>query len=176
MQMERNNYPYLPEGKEIKYVKADNQFMKAAKEACRELSTDRHHPTGAVLVRDGRVILSSANQSAIKNKVLLALHQKGFCVRKILKISSGKKYWLCPGCASARNHAESRFMKEAKRLGIKTAGADVYLWGHWWCCEPCWAAMIAGEVRDVYLLEGSERFFNKTHPDNIIGRQFKELP
>lgn len=168
--MKNIHYPYLPPGREILYVAPDNPFMKAAGEACRELSTDRQHPTGAVLVRDGKILLRSANQSAIKNKNLLVVHQRGFCVRKIFKIPSGKKYWLCPGCASSKNHAESRLVKEAKRGGVETAGADVYLWGHWWCCKPCWNSMIAAGIRDVYLLEGSERLFNKNQPDNIIGK------
>jgi hypothetical protein len=33
--------------------------------------------------------------------------------------------------------------------------------------------MIAAGIRDVYLMEGSERLFNKAHPDNVIGRQFE---
>ena len=170
MQMEKIDYPYLPEGKTIKYAGADNYFMKTAKEVCRALSTDRQHPTGAVLVKDGKIILRSANQSAIKNKKLLTFHQKGYCPRKILKIPSGKKYWLCPGCASSRNHAESRLMKEARENEIETHDSDVYLWGHWWCCKPCWKSMIQAGIRDVYLLEGSEKFFDKTRPDNIIGK------
>lgn len=50
---------------------------------------------------------------------------------------------------------------------------DLYLWGHWWFCEPCWNAMIEAGIRDVYLLENSEVLFNKAHPENIIGRQFE---
>lgn len=166
-------YPYLPEGREIKYAKADDFFMKSAREACLELSTDKQHPTGAILVKNGKIIFRGANQSAIKNEKMLALHKKGYCPRKILKIPSGQKYWLCPGCASSKNHAETRLVKEARKAGVKTAGADVYLWGHWWCCEPCWKAMIEAGVRDIYLLEGSEKLFDKNHSENIIGRQFE---
>jgi hypothetical protein len=32
--------------------------------------------------------------------------------------------------------------------------------------------MIEAEIGQVTLLEGSERLFNKEHPDNIVGRQF----
>ena len=166
-------YPYLPEGRAIKYVSGENPFMAVAKEACRELSSDRQHPTGAVLVKDGKVLYRAANQSAIKNPRLLAIHQRGLCVRKFLKIPTGQKYWLCPGCASSINPAETGLVAEAKKNGVETVGADVYLWGHWWCCKPCWDGMISAGIKDVYLLEGSEKLFNKNHPDNIIGRQFQ---
>src|SRR3989344_3972335 len=127
-------YPYIPEGKNIKYVGAQDRFMRAAETACRELSTDRMHPTGAVLVKDGEVIARAANQSALKNKTLLGLHRRGWCVRKLFKIPSGQKYWLCPGCASSRNHSETLVVKAARKKGVDTEGADLYLWGHWWCC------------------------------------------
>ncbi|MBU6390363.1 hypothetical protein KGQ31_02340, partial [Patescibacteria group bacterium] len=106
----------------------------------------------------------------LKNKKLLALHRDGWCARKILKIPSGKKYWLCPGCASARNHSETLVVKAARKAGVETAGADLYLWGHWWCCEPCWKAMTKGGIRDVYLLEASDKLFNPKYPENIIGK------
>ena len=167
------SYPYLPQGRTVIYVNGDNPFMKVAKEVCREHSTDRQHPTGAVLVRNDEILLKAANQSAIKNPTLLNLHKKGLCVRQILKIPSGQKYWLCLGCGSSKNHAETLVVTEAARKNIDTAGADLYLWGHWWCCEPCWNAMISAGIRGVYLLEGSERLFNRNYPDNIIGRQFE---
>lgn len=162
----------MPAGRTIKYVPAHDRFIRAAEDACTELSTVNYHPTGAVLVKDGAVVAKSANQSALKNKQLLALHKNGWCIRKLLKIPSGQKYWLCPGCASAKNHAETLVVEEAKRLGIETKGADVYLWGHWWCCEPCWNSMIKAGIKDVCLLEGSERLFDKNHPDNILGKNF----
>lgn len=167
--MNQITYPYLPKDKAIKYVSAEDQFMKAAKRACGELSTDRKHPTGAVLVKNGKILVRAANQSALKNKQLLKFHQKGWCVRKLLKIPSGQKYWLCPGCASSINHSETLVIKKAKQLGIDATGADIYLFGHWWCCEPCWDSVIGAGIKDVYLLEGSERFFNPRYPENIIG-------
>jgi deoxycytidylate deaminase len=161
--MSQINYPYLPAGRTILYVDSSNEFMKAAEVACGELSTDKYHPTGAVLVRDGKIIARAANQSALKSEKLLEWHRKGLCVRKLLKIPSGKKYWLCPGCASSKNHAETLAVKTAEKLGVKTDGADLYLWGHWWCCRPCWDSMISGGIRNVYLLSGSDRIFNQSH-------------
>ncbi|MES2088013.1 MAG: deaminase [Patescibacteria group bacterium] len=163
-------FPYMPEGRTVKFVPAHDRFMRAAETACRELSTDYNHPNGAVLVKDGTVIARAANQSGLKNKKMLQLHKAGWCVRRILKIPSGQKYWLCPGCASSKNHSETRVVKTAQKQGLDTTGADVYLWGHWWCCEPCWNSMIAGGIKDVYLLEGSDKLFNPKFPENIIGK------
>src|SRR3989338_10736079 len=133
--MNQITYPYLPKDKAIKYVSAEDQFMKAAKRACGELSTDRKHPTGAVLVKNGKILVRAANQSALKNKQLLKFHQKGWCVRKLLKIPSGQKYWLCPGCASHKNHGEYQaVMALEKKFPQKiNSTLDLYLWGHWWC-------------------------------------------
>ncbi|MBU6390443.1 hypothetical protein KGQ31_02750 [Patescibacteria group bacterium] len=163
-------YPYMPEGRTVKYVAAHDRFMRAAEDACSELSTEHQHPTGAVLVKDASVISRAGNQSALKNPRLIALHKSGWCVRKLFKIPTGKKYWLCPGCASSKNHAESLAIRNARKKGIDTVGADLYLWGHWWCCRPCWDAMIKAGIRDVYLLEGSEWLFNPKSPENILGK------
>jgi deoxycytidylate deaminase len=168
--MSQITYPFIPKDRTILYVGPDNEFMKAAEAACKELSTDRYHPTGAVLVKDGKIIARAANQSALKNEKLLELHRKGFCVRKLFKIPSGQKYWLCPGCSSSKNHAETSVVRDARKRGISTEGSDLYLWGHWWCCEPCWNSIISGGIRDVYLLEGSDRLFNPKFPENIIGK------
>ena len=78
---------------------------------------------------------------------------------------------MCPGCAGPANHAESRVAVQVAKEGIRDF--DLYLWGHWWCCEDCWNAMIHAGVKDVYLLEGSDVLFNPNKVGNIIGRQFK---
>lgn len=168
-------YPYLPEGKTIKYVGGDNAFMRAAKEYAKEHSTDRQHPTGAVVVKDGEIIGRGANQVPLKHPKLKEFHKKGWCVRKILKVKSGEGYWMCPGCSSPSDHGEQQAVRDALKHEKGVEGADLYLWGHWWCCEPCWNAMIDGGIKDVYLIEGSERMFDKNHGENIIGRQFDIL-
>ncbi len=153
-------YPYLPDGREIQYVSADNFFMDAARKAVEELSTVSNQKTGAVVVKDGVIIGRGANQSRLKNKKLSVLHQR-YCVRKLLHIKTGTRYWLCPGCANFRDHAESRAVFDAKQAWGDPCGADLYLWGHWWCCKPCWDTMIAAGISRVYLLEGSEKLFKK---------------
>lgn len=154
-----NYYPYLPEDRTIEYVKADNSLMAEAKLMRDNHSTDLNHPTGAIVVLNGRIIGRSANQSAIKNKRLLNLHKNGLCIRKILKIPSGQKYWLCPGCAQFRHHAEVRAVRDALSRSSSIQGADLYLYGHWWCCKPCWDSIIGASIGHVYLVEGATELF-----------------
>lgn len=134
--------PYLPESREILYVSAENKFMQAAKKVAETKSLDAGFKTGAVIVKDGEIIGEGANGSNF--------HQKFGCIRKFLKIKTGKKYWLCPGCLP-HNHAEQSALADVKFRGISPQGADLYLWGHWWCCQSCWAKMIEAEIENVYL-------------------------
>jgi deoxycytidylate deaminase len=153
-------YPYLPIGRAIQYVPASNRFMVEATRLRNECSTDIHHPTGAVVVKDGKIIGRGANQSSIKSKKLLAFHRDKFCMRRFLKVSSGHKYWLCPGCASSKHHAEARAVRDALKTNkLLVAGADLYLCGHWWCCKPCWDVMIGAGIRNVYLINDAKMMF-----------------
>ena len=165
-------YPYLPEGRTILYVLESNFFMQSSMTAARDLSTDKMQSTGAVIVKDGQIISRGANQVILKHLRLQRLHRKGFCLRKFLKVKSGTKYWLCPACSSNKDHAEAQAVLDAQKKEADTIGADLYLWGHWWCCKPCWDAMIKAGIKNVYLLEGSDKLFNYGSQGHVIGRQF----
>jgi deoxycytidylate deaminase len=167
-------YPYIPKGRTILYVSENNTFIKAARVSAYKLSKDKLQSTGAVVVRDGRIIGSGANQVILKNSKLQELHRKGFCLRKLLKVKSGTKYWLCPACSGSRTHAESQAVLDTRKNGEDIVGADLYLWGHWWCCKPCWDNIIKAGIRNVYLLEGSEKLFNTKSSNHILGRQFNQ--
>jgi deoxycytidylate deaminase len=138
----KKKLPYLPKSREILYVPSDNKFMLAAKKFAEENSQDSQFKTGAVIVQNSKIIGRGANGSDF--------HKKLGCVRKFFRVKTGKKYWLCPGC-SPKNHAEQSAIKDAKFRGISTKGADLYLWGHWWCCQSCWEKMIEAEIKNVYL-------------------------
>ena len=142
--------PYLPNGRKILYVSADNQFMQAAQLAAETMSLDVAHKTGAVVVRNDEILGRGANGSHF--------HTFPGCVRKFLKAKTGTLYWACPGC-SPKHHAEPSSLRDALRNGHNLEGADLYLWGHWWCCQGCWQRMIKAGIKNVYLLEGASDKF-----------------
>jgi len=168
-------YPYLPKERTILYVPENNKYILAAKEFALKHSLDRQVSTGTVIVgEDGEILVSAANQTPIKNKFLLDTH-KNWCIRKLFTIPSGQKYWLCPGCASHKNHGEYQaVMALQKKFPQKiNTNLDLYLWGHWWCCKSCWDKMIKIGINKVFLLKGSEVLFNINNNRNIIGKQIE---
>ena len=133
--------------------------MKEAEVYARAHSLDNAVKTGSVVVLAGEVIGRGANGSDY--------HLSHECERVRLNIPTGQGYELCEGC-HPKNHSEPRAISDAKTRAADLSEADLYLWGHWWACEPCWNAIQEAGIRNVYLLEGSERFFNKAHPDNVL--------
>ena len=157
------SYPYIPAGRTIRYVDASNCYMAFAKYFAKKHSLDFAMPGAAVVVKDGIVLGVGANGSDY--------HKNHKCQRVIAGCKSGEGYELCEGC-HPKNHSEAGVVRESLSGGKDTNGADLYLWGHWWCCKACWGVMIEAGVDNVFLLENSEVLFNKEHPDNIVGRQF----
>jgi len=148
-------YPYLPEGRTLKYVAHDHPMMVEACKARETLSGDPVYPIGAVLVKDGEVLVS------VGNGYNLGAHQVHICPRVVQECPSGTGYDLCtlhddPG------HAEQMAVNVAQEQGIDAQGADLYMYGHWWACEPCWSKLINAGVRDVYVtVDAHERFDRK---------------
>jgi deoxycytidylate deaminase len=165
MSTKKINYPYIPEGESIRYVDAQNEFMGAAKDYAKTHSLDKSIPTGSVIVLDGKIIGRGANGSDY--------HEKYGCERVKRGIPTGERYDLCEGC-HPKNHSEPRAIEDAlKNHSLQDLkGAALYLWGHWWACEPCWNAIKAAGIKKVYLMEGSNELYNKAHPKNIVGKQF----
>ncbi len=155
-------FPYLPEGREIEFVDENNEFMKLALLE-KAKSNDQLYPTGAVVVKDSKVVAQAHNRAGYKHKFFIDLHQKGFCPRRWFKIKTGQKYWACPGCATYKKHAEStvvyKFEKEGRLVELNSA--DLYLAGHWWCCKPCWDNMIRAGIKNVFLMRGAKERFDK---------------
>nr|AIA14431.1 Cytidine and deoxycytidylate deaminase zinc-binding region [uncultured bacterium] len=158
-------YPYLPKDRKIQYIDYENEFIQAAKDFARHNSLDDNMPTGSVVVHGGKVIGRGANGSDY--------HRKHGCERVRRGIPTGQGYELCEGC-HPKNHSEPKAISDAKARhpAVDLTKADLYLWGHWWACEPCWNAIQKAGIRHVYLAEDSHKTFNKSHPENIIGRQF----
>jgi deoxycytidylate deaminase len=145
--MNRIVYPYLPEGKSIKYVNLDNEFMKAAHENLDHQGCVKH-PTSAVVVKNGKIIGQGTNAG----KYVEVCPRWGS--------PTGKNYGPCKKVCKQDGHAEVTSVANAKKSGHETHGADLYLYGHWWCCEKCWNVMIEAGIENVYLLDKSWKLFN----------------
>lgn len=152
--MNAKKSPYVPLGWEVFCVPEENKFMQAAKNAAHIFSTDSGHPTGSVVVKDGIIVGRGGNRSLFHK--YFGCVRKG--LRKIVSIPSGKRYWTCYGC-SPKFHAEQSAIRDAKKKGHSLGGADLYLWGHWWCCESCWEKIINAKIERVFLVEGAEKKF-----------------
>lgn len=153
-------YPYLPPGKQFSYVPEDHPYMEEARRVALGRSMDHAVRTGSVVVKDGEVIGRGANGSDY--------HLTNECERVKQNMPTGQGYELCEGC-HPKNHSEARAVADARDKGHDTEGAELYLWGHWWACEPCWKAILEGKIDTVHLMEGSEKYFNKEHPENRLG-------
>lgn len=151
---EKSPYPYMPEGRTLNYVPVSNPFMTAAKDARTNLAGDPIWPNGAVLVKDGQIVAAAGNGF---NR---GSHHIHICPRIVHECPSGEGYDLCD-LHDPPGHAEQMVIKVAKEQGIDTNGADLYMYGHWWCCEPCWDAMIEAGIKDVYLPEGANELFTR---------------
>src|SRR3989344_5190637 len=99
-------YPYIPEGREIKYVPADNPYMHEAREFARHNSIDFTQQTGSVIVKNGEIIGRGANGSDY--------HKTHECKRVKRGIPTGKGYEFCEGC-HPKNHSEPRAIADAKK-------------------------------------------------------------
>ena len=165
-------YPYLPKDCEILYVPESNLFMSKAKEEAKN-SNDQQQPTGAVITSNGEIISKKSNKNPLSSSYLIKLHKK-YCIRHMLHIPSGQKYWVCPGCATNSSHAESRAVIDIQKRNIKDVkNPELYLWGHWWCCEPCWNKMLEIGIHKVFLVNDSEIIFDARNKNNILGHQFE---
>ena len=163
METKNIQYPYLPENRTIFYVSGDDAYMAEAKKYAQKYRGNLEQPAAALIVKNNKII----GIGSIGNN---PAHLTG-CKRVALNMPTGEGYELCEGC-DPKFHSEARAVADALSKKENISGADLYLWGHWWCCKNCWEAMIAAGIRNVCLLEDSEILFNKKDPGNIIGRQF----
>ncbi len=145
-------YPYLPEGRAFQFVDEEHEHMQAAKLAQEECAGDPIHPVGVVLVKDGQVVARAGNGF---NRGPGQVH---VCPRIVQECPSGTGYELCD-LHNNPGHAEPMAVAAAKEAGIDLQGADAYMYGHWWCCEPCWKSMIDAGVENVYLPHDAHKKF-----------------
>jgi deoxycytidylate deaminase len=139
--------PYLPDGRNVQYVPEDNSFMARARELCSGNQFFCKQPTAAVIVKGKKIVAEGVNGDEPR---------LAFCPRQVLDCKTGQGYEFCPGC-QPRNHGEGTAIRKSDDQGL--ASADLYLYGHWWCCKQCWDEMIAAGIKNVYLVERATELF-----------------
>ena len=107
-------------------------------------------PTGAVVVVNGQIVASGSN-AGLKVAV---------CPRVVEKCPTGTGYHHCKITCQQQGHAELMAAKNFQTKGLQRQSGELYLWGHWWCCEPCWNAMIEAGIKTVYLQENATEDFD----------------
>ncbi|MBI5794301.1 hypothetical protein HZA87_04465 [Candidatus Uhrbacteria bacterium] len=152
-------YPYMPAGRFLKYAAVDDPFMVEASKAREECAGDPLYPVGIVMVKNGQVVARAGNGF---NRGPGKVH---VCPRIVLDCPSGTGYELCD-LHDAPGHSERMVLQAAWEAGVDPAGADVYMFGHWWACEPCWTALIEAGVRDLYVVDDAHERFSR---DKVYG-------
>jgi deoxycytidylate deaminase len=155
-----------------KFAENDDKFMLAAKQAAKDYSLTSLFPIGIVAEKNGEIIARAANGNGYhENNIDSPGHRKG-CIRRHVndereksgldKFKSGEGFELCPGCHTD-SHAEANLIKETRKINNydKLKGANLYMYGHFWCCRDCWQKMKEAGIKDVYLPKLSDSFKDK---------------
>lgn len=142
-------YPYLPENKQILYVPLDNKWMQEAQKIANELSGCSWWPTGAVVVKDEKIIGRASNEGK----------WQPLCPRVQNNCPTGEGYHFCKEICQQNGHSELGAVNNAIANNNDPGQADLYLFGHWWCCKKCWDSIIKHGIKNVYLLENAENIF-----------------
>lgn len=150
----------------------DNEFIQAAKQAAIKYSLTSVFPIGIVAEKNGVIIAEAGNGNGYHEANLETPgHRKG-CVRRFLnderekqglpKFKGGEGFEFCPGCHTD-SHAEANLIKKAteEKKYENLKDANIYMYGHFWCCKSCWQKMLAAGIKNVYLPESADKFKNK---------------
>lgn len=143
----------MPDGRSLKFVSADHPHMQEAAHARETMSGDPVYPIGGVLVKDGEIIGKAGNgfNQGARTHV---------CPRIVQECPSGEGYDLC-SLHDPAGHTEVMTLQNAREAGHDPAGADLYMFGHWWACKPCWEALIEAGVKDVYVVDDAHERFSR---------------
>jgi len=154
------------------FAENDNEFIELAKQSAIDYSLTSIFPIGIVAEKNGNVIARAGNGNGYHESNLnTPKHRKG-CIRRFLnderekegleKFKSGEGFELCPGCHTD-SHAEANLVKEAKKINRydDLNGANVYMYGHFWCCRDCWQKMLDAGIKNVYLPKLADNFKDK---------------
>jgi deoxycytidylate deaminase len=154
------------------FIEDNNEYIEAARKAAIDLSLTSVFPIGMVAEKNGQIIARSGNGNGYHENNLNAPGHKKGCIRRYLndereakgleKFKSGEGFELCPGCHTD-NHAEANLIRESKKNNTYDSlnGANVYMYGHFWCCKDCWQKMIGAGIKNVFLPKMADSFRDK---------------
>lgn len=142
----------VPEGLNVRFASMDDTFMQKAFLYAYKNTFGTMTTTSSVVVLHDEIIGRGINGD-------------GFHVReqKCLRIGGtvGQDYESCPGC-HPDNHSERVALREAQVTRTSLKNAELYLYGHWWSCEPCMRAILNADIKTIYILENSRPLFDRS--------------
>lgn len=193
MESDPIKYPFVPSNIQLGEAPIEHPDMRLAFEHAmkhqRAQAASGMRGVASVLVtRDGQRLFGIAGE--LTNHIDghddelvddITWHAKyGRCDR--MQLDGNVDYDKCPGCRHDR-HSEHSVVRKALRDGIDLTGAEIYLYGQWWVCEPCANAAHDAGVRKIYMLPKAYELFDRTRPgqaerlttflDEQISRQFE---
>jgi deoxycytidylate deaminase len=69
------------------------------------------------------------------------------------KLPTGEGYELCKEICDQKYHAE---VDACINAGINTDGGDLYLIGHYYCCNDCKKVMKEFGIKNIYIFDKKE--------------------
>jgi dCMP deaminase len=134
------NNPVNPDRK-ISTEEFDREMVKVAEKEA-EHSSDWWRHVGAVLVKDGKIVMSGYNKHAVTENTAY------------IEGEPRSNFDAGPAIADLHifQHGEASIISEAARLGIITEGADMYLTT--FPCPTCAMLIAKAGIKKVYYKEG----------------------
>ena len=105
-------------------------------------STCNSRPTGAVIVKDRRILATGYNGSMPGSPHCSDFGPR-FCFRREKEVSESNKFGFCRA-----SHAEANAIVQAARLGIPVEGASIYC-----TLQPCYTCLkliVGAGIKEIY--------------------------
>jgi deoxycytidylate deaminase len=154
---------YFQDPKFYQLLPDDNEFIQKAKQAAIKYSLTSVFPIGIVAEKNGKILAEAGNGNGYHEANLETPgHRKG-CIRRFLndereregkaKFKGGEGFELCPGCHTD-SHAEANLIKITRNQNNynELKDANIYMYGHFWCCKPCFEKMLSAGIKNVRTL------------------------
>lgn len=142
----------VPEALTVEFVTMDNPFMQQALLQAVKNRFEEMTVTSSIVVLHEDVVGRGINGNGF--------HQREKACLRVGAENIGKDYESCPGC-HPDNHSERVAIRQAQQMGKDLSKAKLYMYGHWWSCEPCMNALVDANIRKIYLLKDSRPLFDR---------------